>query len=668
MSELEATNTELEATIETQERRITFLNKEIERDEKELSAANLVKKQLTEELGSHQRNEARLQTELSNTKTSLEAANEQMTSLERMLRETQNELEKTKKEALSLEQQLTKVKAEKNYVSDHVKELQTKLKDKLASIETLQTERGRAEQEIAALREEVDKNMDQVGFLGRELKESETNIKGLEQRIQQQVLQLSNMHRMETEFNSAKLVNKELEQKNQSLIGELETVKKQAEDNRALYNETMLEKGEADKTLKLEQLFYEKNVSAFKKTIQNQQELIQTHLSSIAAREEEIRNLQLQLRSLDVEWATAKTEGNKEEIEKLRLDVEVKEQKISTLQEQQRVSQTEIDTLREQVDQLKQKLAGSERESKLQAATINNQISIITKAETEIMKLQKQQDEIINSVKANLLELRGGVQMTGKRMDDCSGRLQRCEKYIQELLRMVEPMNIPNLAPLLNDIKSDLKGLGREFTTIRTEQGQNADRLASLESRTELLESSKTSVTIKSEQKQPVSVESDSSSLGETRMSGSGDVSQDDLQRGLATDLGLGGAANMGQDRLSKAAVDSGHASIQLQSQLAGDETIVSPRPTHLKDDSSLRGGPAPFGRYGDGFSSSEDNYLRGTASPDIQELLNESFDSASLSGSIYHSMSSTRDMDTMDSLTKPLSGDRRSNSDESDL
>ncbi|MBO9481551.1 SMC family ATPase [Salinisphaera sp. G21_0] len=654
MSELVTEKSELSATIENMDRRVAFLNKEIERDGQALSAINLKKNQLREELDSYRKNETRLQNELHNTKTSLEAANGQLTRSENLLSDTQKELSEVKKEALSLEQQLTRVQADKNHVSERARQLQTTLKEKLELIENLQTERARMGKEVDSLREEVGQSKARVAHLEQELKESEKNIKGLEQRIEQQVSELGTMHRMGTEFNNTKTLNTELQQKNQKLMGELETAHKQARDNRALYDAALLEKGKTDQALMKEQKSHKIDIENFQQTTQSQQELIQTHLSSISAREKEIRDLNTQVRGLSAELATAKAEGNKEEIQRLRQDVAVKEQKIAILQEQQRVSQTQIDTLREQVDQLQQKLAESELDCKKGAATINGHISIMNKAEVEIRELREQL-EVINSIKKSILELKGGVQMTGKRMDDFSGRLQRCEEKIQEFIRNIEPiMNIPNFASMVNDIKSDLKGLGKEFSTIRTEQGQNENRLASLESRTELMESSsKTSVTIKREER---SIESGSSSLI-TSTSGFDGVSQYEIQRGLAADLGVVEGAAVGQSSLNQAGVDSAYTSLQLQSQLTADGTMVSSRPTHMQDSSSLRGGLTPMGRYGDGFSSSEDYSIRDPY-PDIQELLNENFDSGSRSEITYHSVSSTRDMYTMESLTMPLSGD----------
>ncbi len=655
MSELVTEKSGLSATIENMDRRVAFLNKEIERDGQALSATNLEKNQLKEELDSYRKNETRLQNELHNTKTSLEVANDQLTRSENLLSDTQNELSEIKKEALSLEQQLTRVQADKNHVSECARQLQTTLKEKLESIENLQTERARMGKEVDSLREEVGQSKGRVAHLEQELKASERNIKGLEQRIEQQVSELGTMHRMGTEFNTTKTLNTELQQKNQKLTGELETAHKQARDNRALYDATLLEKGKTDQALMKEQKSHKTDIENSQITIQSQQELIQTHLSSISAREKEIRDLNTQVRGLGAELATAKAEGNKEEIQRLRHDVAVKEQKIAILQEQQRVSQTQIDTLREQVDQLQQKLAESELECKKGVATINGHMSLMNKAEVEIRELREQL-EGINSIKKSILELKGGVQMTGKRMDDFSGRLQSCEEKIQEFISKIEPIiNIPNFAPLVNDIKSELKGLGKEFSTIRTEQVQNENRLASLESRTELLEStSKTSVTIKREER---SIESGYSSLV-TSTPGFDDLSQYEIQRGLAADLGGEGAAgSISQSRLNQAGGDSAYTSLQLQSQSTADGTMVQSRPTHLQDGSSLIGGLTPIGRYGDGFSSSEDNYLR-DPSPDIQELLNENFDSESRSESIDHSMSSSRDMDTMESLTMPLNGD----------
>ncbi|MGO0307578.1 SMC family ATPase [Endozoicomonas acroporae] len=655
MSELVTEKSGLSATIENMDRRVAFLNKEIERDGQALSAINLEKNQLKEELDSYRKNETRLQNELHKTKTSLEVANDQLTRSENLLSDTQNELSEIKKEALSLEQQLTRVQADKNHVSECARQLQTTLKEKLESIENLNTERARMGKEVDSLREEVGQSKGRAAHLEQEQKENEKIIKGLEQRIEQQVSELGTMHRMETEFNNTKTLNTELQQKNQKLTGELTTAHKQARDNRALYDATLLEKGKTDQALMKEQKSHKTDIENFQKTIQSQQELIQTHLSSISAREKEIRDLNTQVCGLGAELATAKAEGNKEEIQRLRHDVAVKEQEIAILQEHQRVSQTQIDTQREQIDQLQQKLAESELERKKGAATINSYISLMNKAEVELQEKREQQ-EGIDSIKKSILELKGGVQMTGKRMDDFSVRLQSCEGKIQEFISKIESIiNIPNLGPMVNDIKSELEGLGKEFSTIRTEQGQNENRLACLESRTELLEStSKTSVTIKREER---SIESGSSSLVMSTP-GFDDVSQYEIQRGLAADLGVEGAAgSISQSRLNQAGGDSAYTSLQLQSQSTADGTMVQSRPTHLQDGSSLIGGLTPIGRYGDGFSSSEDNYLR-DPSPDIQELLSESFDSETRSESIYYSTSTTRDMDTMESLTMPLNGD----------
>ncbi len=678
VSELEAHKSELETAIRSHEHRIAYLNKEIERGDKELSAKHSANNQLTEELNSHQRNETRLQTELHNTKTSLEAANEQLTVSERTLKATQDELSKTKSEVLNLERQLTKVKGDKKYVSDTANQLQGKLKDKLEVVKDLQNRLDQAQKDVTSLREEVTLKTSQISYLRQELKASETKISGLEQRIQEQQSDVSHMHHIEAALEGSKHFYKELEQKNQKLTGELEVVQKRNEEIRTTNYETMVKLETTDKALKQEQLSHKQDVDSLKQEIEAQKGVIQTHLSSIKTHEKTIHELQDQLRSLRADLATAKSEDNLKELKQLRLDIELKEQKISTLQEQQKESQAQIDRLHKQVNEFNQQLAEAENTINNKSGLIIAQANVISDAKGQVLDLQGQLEEF-HSLKESVRELRGGIQMAGNRMDDCSRRLQDLERKFQELVKFVDPIiNNPNVAPLVTELKSDFKELGSEFSEIRTEHVKHSGILDSLESRTERfdsfgsrteqfdsfgsrteqfgsfgsrtehLESSiKKSVTFKSEQRQQASIASDSSTLGGARASGpEGAVSQDELQRSLAADLGMDRGLKS-ENRLYLKDTGSDVTPIPLQNQGELGESRVAPRPIHTKAEDSAIGGSLPFvGRYGDGFSSSEDDYLRGrqqdlqpvsrdrdTVSPETQGLLDVNFaESASYS------------------------------------
>ncbi|WP_257263733.1 hypothetical protein [Endozoicomonas sp. ONNA2] len=582
MSELQSQKSLSETHIEQQQRLIDSLNIEIDQRDKVLSTAMRDNKRLIEELDSHQKNQTLLQTELDKAKNSLADTNERMASSERVFVTTQNQLSKVDLEVITLKQQLKDATAEKNVASDLARQLQGTLNDKLEEAKSLQTELKQAKQDVAALQEVVDKKTDRIRLLEGELGKSELNINGLQQRIDQQVSQLDRMHQMEAELQETKLHSNKLEQSNQQLNEDLNTAHKQSKENRDLYD---LAKGEK---LKLEQSFKEvnslrkKDAEQLKKSMQLQNSLMDEHVSSIKEKEQKIIDLESRVRNLGAELDTAKAEGNKEEIARLQLDVTAKNQEIATLQarlaesreqadtlqKQQTESQEQIDILQKQqresqteISSLHQKLTATEQNAKQELKTYERQLAAMGEAETTIVKLHTELLEI----QSKSSELRGSFQMTAKRLDACNSSLQSFEEKFKELISLVQPvLNMPNVAPLVNDLKIQVKELSSELSALKTEQGHNANKLDSLESRTVLLErSSQTSVTDKREDGQQ----------------------------------------------------DPEVASMSLQSKASGAEV---PRPAHLVDDSSVRGGLAPSGRLGDGFSSSEDENLRG---PDSQHV-----------------------------------------------